>query len=202
VRLAKFAARGFSIAVPGYDPKLIDLARITSTPTNKLRGLARLLRIAFALDFAPESCAGNALHNGVQPVVLNYNQTFQNLMYDALGEDELHALMQGMATYDDNEIFDGPALVVPACFKEAGIDEAGRIALAHAWSWCQHFSIGSLRAEAWAEIKDAGEQRSAARVPRRLAEAWDKEKRSREYLNADEPDCNAKYYAEAYADPA
>ena len=35
-------------------------------------------------------------------------------------------------------------------------------------------------------------------MPRMLQDAWDEKKRSREYLNASEHDCDAKYYAHAF----
>ena len=37
-------------------------------------------------------------------------------------------------------------------------------------------------------------------VPRKLVDAWDNSRRSREYLNAAEHDCDAKYYAHAMLD--
>ena len=55
-------------------------------------------------------------------------------------------------------------------------------------------AIGPQREGAWAEIADAGDERTATRVPRLLDDAWDRSKRSREYLNALEHDLDAKYY--------
>jgi len=66
-----------------------------------------------------------------------------------------------------------------------------------------YFPLASgIRREAWSDIEDAGgTTASVERVPDRLLDAWDTDKRSREYPNAqsmDKFDLDNLYYAHAY----
>ena len=64
------------------------------------------------------------------------------------------------------------------------------------WGEKKRGGARETRGEAWAEILDCGDEGGS--VPRMLQDAWDEKKRSREYLNASEHDCDAKYYAHAF----
>ena len=60
------------------------------------------------------------------------------------------------------------------------------------------FSNEEMRNQAWNEILDC--ENAPGKLPRRLLNAWDTKKRSREYLNGemDSFDLNSIYYSEAY----
>ena len=204
VRLCKYAARGYQIAVPGLDATKIDRDRLVKTKINDLRGLARLLKLSNALEWWQPN--GNAEYNGTSPAVIYSNSSFLDALGKALGDDEKYALKAGMYSYDDDELFTRPALIVPKCWcppddSHTAICKANMLFFEGIEADGPGTSnIGPKREEAWAEIVDAGEDRIATRVTRMLDDAWDKTKRSREYLNALEPDLDAKYYAHAFVD--
>ena len=52
----------------------------------------------------------------------------------------------------------------------------------------------------WAEVNDAGPEWNSAEtnVARKLDDAWDTSKRSREYLNAADGELEPRYYVHAY----
>ena len=66
------------------------------------------------------------------------------------------------------------------------------------WLCSFPYSDGEIRNEAWNEILDY--ENAPEALPRRLLDAWDTGKRSREYLNGemDSFDLNSIYYSEAY----
>ena len=64
------------------------------------------------------------------------------------------------------------------------------------------FTALRTKALAWEQIVDAGPEWSPeSRVTRKLQDAWDTSKRSREYLNAAEGDIDTRYYAHAHTLP-
>lgn len=195
-RLAKYAWRGYAIAVPGLDFGKIDLDRIGKTKLTRLCGLARLLRINFALQYGRPTSHG--LAQGNEPKLLNYNDDLTAALNASMDGDEMLALRGG--GYDSiTDWIPHPqdvSVIIPACFDDEDRDVSG-----FAWWGLAAFpQTGDVREEAWNKILDAGEEHTMETVPRKLLEAWDSSRRSREYLNAAEHDCDAKYYAHAMLD--
>jgi len=185
-RLAKYAWRGFPVAVPGLDTGKVDFEQVCK-PMGELSGLARLLHINLALEFAP-AISGNAECNGLEPKLIVYNTKLSAHYPGSHSEEDRVALFLSGGSGYGPDVTTGKQVILPACFS--GREDY----------WVGHSTferIGTFRNEAWNEIVDAGDGHDMDHVPRRLLDAWDASRRSREYLNASEHDCDAKYYAHA-----
>jgi hypothetical protein len=184
-RLAKYAYRGFSVAVPGLDQKRVDYEGIRRMNLRKLKGLARLLKISFKMeDFRVES-------NGC-PQQPRYVPILRDHVKGDLPPDE--KLVDGANDFYD----DFPdTIIVPSVYGD------GEREVSHWFDYVGDSSTfppaGAIRDEAWEEIASAGGNLSDGSPPR-LTESWDPEKRSREYINAnmDTFDLDNIYYDHAY----
>jgi len=183
LRLAKYASRGFSVAVPGLDNKRVDHGRIRSQTLDNLKGLARLLKVSFAME-------KDSSEHLPKPPLNN-----DDLRFHAVKEmNDADVLVTGRESYDDE--IDG--VIIPRVYGEG--DPVG---LTWKYAAPDNFPLASeARDEAWAVIEDAtGNEAAVDRVPDRLEEAWDTDKRSREYLNSegmDKVDLDSGYYDHAY----
>eukprot|EP00035_Acanthoeca_spectabilis_P001066 m.77336 g.77336 ORF g.77336 m.77336 type:complete len:688 (-) comp10604_c0_seq3:132-2195(-) len=195
-RLCKYALRGYAIAVPGLEQMKIDIGRIAATPLDKSRGLARLLRLVLAITGRHPASAWEPLTtlSSVHPGL----KSLFSLVHDALGEHECLNLKFGIgSTYDDEpdalrdkvviypSVFNNDVNVVYEAFYRGDVFAVEEFVLMAMFT----------RTEAWAEINDSPD--AELKIPRRLDDAWDRSKRSREAINADEPDREARYYATA-----
>lgn len=206
MRLAKYAHRGFSVAVPGLDKERIDYEVINRTAIDKLRGLARLLKVIFTME-APVGEDKVDWSGGVFPnprpldhraATSVYCRSMKSLRPEALRSTDAAKLI--ISCGGGYEADDQPVLV-PAVYKQ-GLASASLGAI---WmiGTIEHFPLSeSSRAVAWAEILDAGDDWDNAQVTRRLHDAWDMGRRSREYLNAEVEQARLEsiYYQEAYRD--
>ena len=186
-RLAKYAWRGFAIAVPGLDLGKVDHALIASNRVGKLSGLARLLRISNALQYGSPSANGSA--QGQQPVLLNYNPDIAAALAQAMDDDEFLACRGGGGYADATE---GLSVILPSCFEHDGF----------AWWGMSDLPAPparDIREEAWRGILDAGDEHSMLSVPRKLLEAWDNTRRSREYAAV--PRCHRQITAKSLLPP-
>ena len=116
----------------------------------------------------------------------------------SLFEDEVDTILPEDRILERlNEGYDDPAskVVVPSVYRNLA-------------TWFTYYNIverrdfpisPESRIQAWQGILDAGENHPE-NVDRRLLDAWDTSKRSREYLNAqmDKYDLDNIYYSEAY----
>lgn len=182
LRLAKYGARGFAVAVPGLDNKRIDSERIRLQTLDKLKGLARLLKVSFTMEKdAAKKVPDAPLHNA-------------DLKQHAVEEmDDCDLLVSGR---DDN--YDGgiEGVIVPRVYGRG---------TPHGFNWQDRDSSDfplarDIKEGAWSEIENA-EEASVERVPDRLENAWDTNKRSREYLNSEgmqKFDLDNQYYDHAY----
>jgi len=184
LRLGKYGARGFAIAVPGLDEKRIDNERIRQQTLDKLKGLARLLKVSFTMEKdATKTVPETPLCNG-------------DLKVHAVADmGDCDILIAGRA-YDHGT----EGVIVPRVYCN------GDPQFFH-WQ-----TLGSMPTEfprardvkdgAWAEIENAeGTDASVERVPDRLLDAWDTKKRSREHLNSESMlkfDLDNQYYGHAY----
>jgi hypothetical protein len=190
LRLAKYALRGYAIAVPGLDWGKVDHGRLATTKLADLSGLARLLRVSNALLYAEPS--SNGFVQGQKPAaLLSGHSDIQRALMNSMDEDEWLTFRGGSDFYDD--LAPGGKVLVPRVIQQETVAWMG-------YAPDGFPEIGEVRVEAWQEILDAGEGHGMESVPRKLVDAWDNSRRSREYLNAAEHDCDAKYYAHAMCD--
>lgn len=186
LRLAKYAFRGFAVIVPGLDKKRVDYDQIRQSDLSELKGMARLLKIAFNMDTSPAPFSRF-------PESPREVKTLRSQVIDSLNGADL--LIEGFAGYDDPIT----NVIVPTIYRLDG--EPG------VWGmmWYQYVGGGFPRAfdcrdEAWSDIVNGTVLVPQAQVPRRLRDSWNTEKRSREYLNAamDKFDLDNIYYGHAY----
>jgi len=195
LRLAKYALRGFGVAVPGLDKKRVGTDHIRLHNLGELKGLARLLKVSFAMEQEIVAASWRSL-----PSTPLYNKELSGHARIAMSKCEL--LVKGGGSYMEEP--DG--VIVPRVFGNGTFGD-GRIA---GYLWfndvggdLSDFPLASeVRDGAWAEIEDAtGMPASVENVPDRLHDAWQINKRSREYLNAqsmDKFDWDNQYYSHAY----
>lgn len=191
LRLAKYALRGYAIAVPGLDWGKVDHGRIGKTKIGNLSGLARLLRISNALLFAEPN--GNAWCQGQKPAVFfDTNGGLYSTLLNSMDDDERLALRGADSYFWDDSL----KVILPSVFPQGDTEAFEK------WSGLDAFPQldGAAHSQAWQEILDAGDEHNMESVPCKLLHAWDDSRRSREYLNAAEHDCDAKYYAHAMLD--
>jgi len=222
LRLGKYAARGFPIAIPALDMQRVDGLRIRRAQLSELHGMARLLKVAFEMEAPPAApCHGRGANfpkdTPFRLAVLQRPKfpkdcsLLKESYKEDLTEDErlvascntgCNYFRRGSVGEEDlpgisNERGYGAGphgVLVPSAF--AGVEPADY--------WNSRggdvpFASEEIRASVWDEIADfPGEQVEG--IPRRLVDSWDDGKRSREYLNAetDQITLNAQYYTHAY----
>jgi hypothetical protein len=192
LRLSKYAWRGYALAVPGLDHSRIDQSRLHGR-LSELSGLLRLIRIERVLELGGVAPQGAAQGIDMWPKEMLYNSNldFRDAFYNALDEEDKPALGHNFG-YDD--VMEGH-LIFPTCFNRES----------NLWATWTYGSqpIGGVRDEAWGAILEASPSDyiygdpDFSSIPKKLLDAWDSSKRSREYLNAHEHDCAAKYYGHA-----
>ena len=196
LRLAKYARRGFSVLIPGLDESRVDFSGVLPGEVGGLKGLARLLKVSQEIESAA-SCLRRKGRYWRPPT--GYESTFQNanlvpaLKKEVFGcREPAEFLTSGCGWYEEC----GVDVIVPSSMCGDDNRPSGIMWYDH---YCHFpFSDEQTRNLAWNEIlyyEDAPEA-----LPRRLVDAWDTGKRSREYLNGemDSFDLNSIYYSEAY----
>jgi len=164
-----------------------------------------LLRIANVIAFSCSINARSEMYGAKLPQILAYNDMLSTSFWNAMSaEDRL--VLTGGSCYDTGDSCDDASrdgrcdVFLPSCFPSrtanwsfgSGSHSAEWEAIDPDQPWP---TAAVTRAVAWAQILDCGDDE--LNVPRKLEDAWDQAKRSREYLNASEHDCNAKFYAHA-----
>jgi len=208
-RLVKYASRGFALAVPGLDLQHVDLLAINQTELRDLRGLARLFKLVLSTTTATQMWKGEGGAERKRAIEIvdplacalldrrDFLDPGDHLLKDICGRG-----------YDDHA-----GVIVPSVFQVnriAGDDVDGATGVPDASMDAErltgrypdaiHFARDT-RASVWAEIEDAGGEWHAAHAGehgiRKLHDAWDTSKRSREYLNAADGDLEPRYYVHA-----
>jgi hypothetical protein len=183
LRLAKYATRGFSVAVAGLDLKRIDFPRIARSNLCDLKGLARIIKIAQEMEFLNN-------HSPSESIV----PPFKSLRLQSevrRSQDETHRALE-QPNCDDLEA----GVLLPSVYGDPSSD----------WHPLFEDDLGGAndtRDGAWAVIEDASNE-PVNDVPHLLLVAWDHEKKSREYLNStmDKLDLDNIYYDQAYEKPS
>jgi len=189
LRLAKYAYRGFAVLIPGLDKQRVDDERIRRTELSKLKGMARLMKVSFEMEASP-----GEPFNWKFPNVPEHIERLRAVTNDCCDKSDL--LMRGMLG-GYGHMDDG--VIIPEVYK------AEDPLYAFMWLWgtrSDETPVPLARdcAEgAWNAIVSAGELAPQG-VPSQLADAWDTEKCSREYLNSemDKFDLDNIYYGHAY----
>ena len=227
-RLVKYALRGYAIAVPGFESVDVDLSKIVGVPLSKLKGFARLVRLAMAFDDAHES-GGDA----VSPYRMLGNPC-ENDGFDyeeaagAAASDESafrKCLDMTRCQWGDQDSASRARRYGDVARKELGKtlkSSLGEVEFARliysSWWYCHGGKGFSLRPDAtkletfnmivgdarvdgglWSNIACVPDGK-ILKIPIRLEDAWDDAKRSREYLNARDTDLDARYFAHAARD--
>jgi hypothetical protein len=194
LRLAKYALRGFAVSVPGIDKTRIDYDRIHLGKVSDLKGMARFLKVTSDTESALPARTGSWQEGQWEclegPRTPRLVQTLKAEFAICCTDDErlVNLLDNG---YDDTDA----AVCVPSVYCPDS-DEP------HPYMWFENWSEFPLsinsRDAGWMEILDFDDPPEG--VPSRLENAWDTEKRSREYLNGsmDKYDLDNLYYAQAY----
>lgn len=210
MRLAKYAARGFAVLVPGVDRKKIDFSHIQQTQLCDLKGLARFIKVSAATEIATpfkwrENADGQENFDLVpheQPRLPLDNHILRVEARKLVSEDadRLTDLLDRL--YDDDDDVRTSKCIMPQVYPVGGGNNNVRRRLWSGW-WHgpNHPFPNALetRDPAWQEIEDAGENPPQS-VPRLLNDSWDISKRSREYLNGqmDKYDLDNVYYSGVY----
>ena len=189
-RLVKYAARGYPIAVPGWQHLDVDWRKVHQIQFTEARGLARLLRIVAALESgiatklkAYTYADWNIPVVGTTTAGLGTTAWLQQMIRPTFGKDQIDALWIGCTEYN-HEPCEYTGFVKENCVypRQAEMTEL--------------WDATPIDLEAnWAVIENCTNE--GLRIPPLLSEAWDASKRSREYLNAGEYDLDARYFAHA-----
>ena len=201
LRLGKYASRGFPVYAPGIDKSQVDYDLINKTSLKDLKGLGRFLKVVFELEpsiptyfyrFDAQQAPGMRAIRRAHP--LRYLAGLREESIRAVSPDEI--LVDGLEFDYDGDFPDN--LLVPSVYPY----------FSTAW-YCEDLPRSSeTRDAAIEEIvnfpddddDEEGDTHDPPELPRRLADAWVREKRSREYLNdeLDQIDRDTVYYAGAY----
>ena len=184
-RLVKYALRGYAISIPGLEAIDIDLVKILERPLSKLKGFARLVKMISAYE-SIQSNPGDVK----PPVSMDYwgnsmpiasepgKKELGEVLRMSLGEYEYAKLVASSFFYNN----EGKMSKFPDNFAK------GLLVTPYATE------NEEMR---WDRIVDCSDNVSVTGVPKKLDDAWDSAKRSREYLNAKETDLDARYFAHA-----
>ena len=199
LRLAKYAERGFAVAVPGLQTSLVDWQRAAmGAPLTALRGVARLLLID--ADRAMVLQQVQAHNSRFRTLVESFGRRLATASYHgfgdtrslpAEGENDRHVQSDWISRTSDpgvatDERPEATAWTLVVAANELDGEDGA-------------FNVGSLDQEDrdahWATILDAG--RDNLLIPRKLE--WSSTPRTREYLNAaDGPSIDVAYFVSAY----
>ena len=188
LRLAKYAKRGFAVGVPGLDLCRVDYEKISATDLPSLKGLARLVKVAVAMN--KDSSSKEIL----DPL---HNMELRPHVKPTMSPCEM--LVNGYWA-EENEDQIKKSLILPPVYCEDREYLLHHLWKADAWRDLEDFPVAEqIRDQAWATIEDAGEN-AAEGMPRLLVESWTNEKTSREYLNdkMEKVDVDTIYYDHAY----
>lgn len=190
IRLAKYANRGYAVAVPGLDMRRIDDRRIRAASLENTNGLARLIKVAFAVE--KDSLAkipDDPIHN----------VDLKEIAKICMSETEQ---LIGGYWQDDDVDGDIREIIVPPVYVVDG-EDFGPTPL----FWREGYRLvdeffptaGECRDDAWNFVENA-EESSVRGLPDKLDDAWNAEKKSREYLNAtmEKADLDSLYYDHAF----
>jgi len=188
-RLAKYASRGWAVAVMGLNKNLVDYDRIHESPLDKLQGLARFVKVSLAVQ---KDCS----------VFARRPLEAYDLKWQVVQEMKAcECIIAGLdSSYSENAI---EAVIIPRVYGNGQEPQASMWHIGAGGGRVSCFPTSSLiRDGAWAAIEDAtGSAAAVERVPDRLIDAWQTDKRSREYLNAqcmDKFSLDNQYYNHAY----
>ena len=191
LRLAKYAYRGFPVRVPGLSDKHIDHCRIQRMDFSELQGLARLLVIAAEMEkkqLLPDE--GYTRNSRSFPRV---PQLVPGLRPTVKRDEEM------LGGYEDGK----GNVFLPGRYRRhiTGPDVYYRDWYQTLrWRSCLVPTAEETRDAAWDGIENADDYVPDG-VTRRLVDAWETEKRSREYLNLvgmKKVDLDNVYYGHAY----
>jgi len=198
LRLAKYAKRGFSVLIPGLDNSRVDFNRIFPAELGSLKGLARLLKVNQEIKSAAAILRPDPRGIDWVPPTRYAPSIEEARCIPALRKESFSCrepaefLTSGCGWYDGL----GVDVIFPSimCFED-------RPPTGNFWHDYSHeFPVSNERTrnEAWSEILDY--ENAPGSLSRYLLDAWDTDKRSREYLNAemDSFDLNNVYYSHAY----
>ena len=205
LRLAKYASRGFAVAVPGLNLERVDLLRATTEAAlPKLRGVARLLLLHAELQMRLK----HSTQTG-QPMPSLRSLYGEFCLFSGYGPGA-HDRTRTLPTDEDQERLLSSwwlrSNVIPddANPEEAGDEgppphcNASLVVNPYAELEMDQFDPPPMtliqREGMWGVLCDAG--RDSLLIPRRLT--WSTEPRSREYLNAKELNLDHAYFASAY----
>lgn len=200
-RLVKYALRGYSISVPGLETVSLDTVTIVNTPLSQLKGFARLVRLVLAYEgysTQRNDPEGLLFIPSAAPSYWNYTsenvcakadsrggaftsarvQDLHETLKAALGEFEVSRLAASTWFYNDEGMMD--------------------IRVPKKWLDRMEAKKTLIYATSWDLIHQCND--STLQIPNMLEQAWDSMKRSREYLNAQENDLDARYFAHASSD--
>ena len=189
IRLAKYANRGYAVAVPGLDMRRIDDQRIRTASLGNIHGLARLIKIMYAVE--NDSLTKDPREPIKNPDLKEHAKTVM---------PECEQLINGY--YQDDDV-DGEiqGIIVPPAYC---LDEE---IIVSSVNWREGYGCvdeyfpeaGECRDAAWSFVENA-EEFPVTGLPNKLDDAWNAEKKSREYLNAtmDKADLDSLYYAHAF----
>ena len=196
LRLAKYAHRGFSVLIPGFDESRFDFKRILPAEISSLKGLARLLKICHEVESDAVMLRPVGWDHRPPTSYTRYLQktrcipALRKEAFDCREPAEF--LTSGCGWYDGL----GVDVIFPSCMCIQDNEVTGT--LWHDYSREFPRSSEELRNEAWDEILFSADAPES--LAPRLLNAWDTDKRSREYLNAkiDSFDLNNVYYSHAF----
>ena len=216
-RLVKYALRGYAIAIPGMETVEVDLSKIISTPLSKLKGFARLVRLAMAFDDS-HATGGDAKSPFVKLSVECYDDfnivSYKSVLKDAIGPDgwnmqgsKSEARTYGEATRKELGTTLQLALgeleftrLIYSSWRYASNGDASTAlrctAELEAFGMITQCSEDTDAGNLWVNIACVPEGKNLS-IPTKLEDAWDDAKRSREYLNAKDQDLDARYFAHA-----
>jgi hypothetical protein len=198
LRLAKYACRGFSVLVPGLDQRRIDYDGISRSSLIDLHGMARFIKVAHDLETASRHdlrhwYLQHRLEWDQHPRTVQQVGSLRESVVDCMTESEkLGAWLPEAYTQGERKV------IVPHVYRRGGN------ALHPAWFlWCKSLAgdfipiSSTSRDDAWEEICDWPDDPLDG-VAKRLIDAWDTRKRSREYLNdeMDKYDVDNVYYGQ------
>ena len=198
LRLAKYASRGFAVAVPGLNLAEVNLLQATSQgPLPQLRGVARLLLLH--TDLLHRLKNAEATGQAMPTLRKMYGQL---LIYTGYGPGA-HDVCRTLPDEDDED------RLVNTWHFTSNVSPDEELARTDSTNASASLLVNpqleietdpspvmdmSIRNELWRYILDS--RRDNMQVPRRLE--WATTPRSREYLNAKEANLDHTYFAPAY----
>ena len=209
LRLAKYSHRGYAVYLPGVSTNQSNLynEHLQKSRLNRLCGLSRFIKIVMELNTAPlfrysiyDHRGDGGWRSATKPRSPRDVPSLQSdYLNDTMNPGEI--LIEGLTgTYDE----DIENVLIPVVYTHEDHPNPAQ------WQWWEHdlsFEISLVtREKAIATILncpvDDDEQTCPDNVPHKLLDAWNTEKRSREYLNdeMDKVDVDTVYYSSIYDD--